>query len=64
MTLKEDKPPRWGGHSPVNWAILFSCLITLVRRGGFRTLPQARRLSAKQVETMPYFYETILLNTP
>jgi hypothetical protein len=31
---------------------LFSCLITLVRRGGFRTVPQARRLWANQIDTI------------
>jgi predicted transposase YbfD/YdcC len=52
VTFKEDKPPRQGGHSPVNWAILFSWLITLVRRAEFRTVPQARRLWANQVDTI------------
>jgi predicted transposase YbfD/YdcC len=50
VTFQEDAPPRRGGYAPVNWAILFSWLITLVRRARFRTIPQARRLWANQVD--------------
>jgi hypothetical protein len=49
VTFCEDNPPRRGGHAPVNWAILGSWLITLVRRAHFRTVPQALRLWANQV---------------
>lgn len=50
VTFKEDYPPRLGGHAPVNWAILFTWIITIVRRVGVRTVPQALRLWANQVE--------------
>ena len=46
----EDYPPRLGGHAPVKWAILCSWIVTLVRRSGQRTVPQALRLWANQVE--------------
>ena len=49
-TLSEDYPPRLGGHAPVNWAIFFTWIVTLVRRAGIRTVPQALRLWANQVE--------------
>ena len=50
VTFCEDYPPRRGGYAPVNWAILFSWLITLVRRAKFRTVPQALRLWANQID--------------
>jgi predicted transposase YbfD/YdcC len=50
VTFSEDYPPRLGGHAPVNWAILFTWIVTLVRRAGIRTVPQALRLWANQVE--------------
>jgi predicted transposase YbfD/YdcC len=49
-TFSEDYPPRLGGNAPVNWAIFFTWIITLVRRAGIRTVPQALRLWANQVE--------------
>jgi predicted transposase YbfD/YdcC len=49
-TLGEDYPPRLGGHAPVNWAIFFTWIVTLVRRAGIRTVPQALRLWANQVD--------------
>lgn len=49
-TFCEDYPPRLGGHAPVNWAIFFTWIITLVRRAGIRTVPQALRLWANQVD--------------
>jgi predicted transposase YbfD/YdcC len=49
-TFSEDYPPRLGGHAPVNWAIFFTWIITLVRRAGIRTVPQALRLWANQVD--------------
>jgi predicted transposase YbfD/YdcC len=49
-TFSEDYPPRLGGHAPVNWAIFFTWIVTLVRRAGIRTVPQALRLWANQVE--------------
>jgi predicted transposase YbfD/YdcC len=50
VTFFEDYPPRLGGHAPVNWAIFFTWIITLVRRAGIRTVPQALRLWANRVE--------------
>lgn len=50
VTFGEDYPPRLGGYAPVNWAIFFSWIVTLVRRRGERTVPQALRLWANQVE--------------
>jgi predicted transposase YbfD/YdcC len=50
VTFSEDYPTRVGGHAPVNWAIFFTRIVTLVRRAGFRTVPQALRLWAKQVD--------------
>jgi predicted transposase YbfD/YdcC len=50
VTFSEDYPPRLGGHAPVNWAIFFTWIVTLVRRAGIRTVPQALRLWANQVD--------------
>jgi predicted transposase YbfD/YdcC len=50
VTFSEDYPPRLGGHAPVNWAIFFTWIVTLVRRSGIRTVPQALRLWANQVD--------------
>jgi predicted transposase YbfD/YdcC len=50
VTFFEDYPPRLGGHASVNWAIFFTWIITLVRRAGIRTVPQALRLWANRVE--------------
>jgi predicted transposase YbfD/YdcC len=52
VTFDEDYPSRTGGHAPVNWAILFTWIVTLVRRAGIRTVPQALRLWANQVEAV------------
>jgi predicted transposase YbfD/YdcC len=50
VTFDEDYPPRLGGHAPVNWAIIFTWIVTLVRRAKIRTVPQALRLWANQVD--------------
>ena len=52
VTFHEDYPSRSGGHAPVNWAILFTWIVTLVRRAHIRTVPQALRLWANQVEAV------------
>lgn len=52
VTFQEDNPPRIGGYAPVNWAILFSWFITLARRAKVRTVPQARRLWANQIDEL------------
>jgi predicted transposase YbfD/YdcC len=48
-TLKEDYPPRRGGFAPISWAVFNSFLITLARRAGSRTVPDAMRELANQV---------------
>jgi hypothetical protein len=52
VTFDRDYPSRVGGHAPVNWAILFTWIVTLVTRAGIRTVPQALRLWANQVEAV------------
>lgn len=52
VTFDEDEPLRKGGQAPVNWAIFFTWLVTLARRTGARTVPQALRLWANQVENV------------
>ncbi|MEM9908009.1 MAG: ISAs1 family transposase, partial [Cyanobacteria bacterium P01_D01_bin.44] len=48
VTFQEDEPPRKGGHAPVTWGIFNSFAITLARRQGWRTVPQALRVWANQ----------------
>lgn len=43
VTFEEDYPPRRGGHAPVTWSIFNTFAITLARRQGWRTVPQALR---------------------
>jgi predicted transposase YbfD/YdcC len=50
VTFGEDDPPRRGGHAPVSWAIFHSFFITIARRLGFRTVPDAQRDLANQVQ--------------
>lgn len=50
VTLEEDDPPRRGGFAPINWAVFNSFLITLARRLNCRTLPDAQRELANQVQ--------------
>ena len=50
VTFKEDNPVRRGGHAPVNWAILNTFCITLARRQGVRTVPQALRSWANKIQ--------------
>ena len=49
VTLKEDEPPRRGGHAPISWAVLNSFLITIARKLNKETVPAAMRLLANQV---------------
>jgi hypothetical protein len=61
VTFSEDYPPRLGGHAPVNWPIFFTWIVTLVCRAGIRTVPQALRLWANQVDDVFLsLYETTL----
>lgn len=50
VTFEEDYPPRRGGHAPVTWSIFNSFAITLARRQGWRTVPQALRIWANQLQ--------------
>lgn len=50
VTFREDFPPRQGGNAPVNWAILHNFFITIARTLGFRTIPQAQRALANQLQ--------------
>ena len=52
VTVDEDYPSRSGGHAPVNWAILSTWIVTLVSRSNIRTVHQALRLWANQVESV------------
>ena len=55
VTFEEDEPPRRGGHAPVNWAIFHTFAITLARRQGWRTVPQALRNWANQLDKVFHF---------
>lgn len=55
VTFQEDEPPRRGGYAPVNWAILNTFCITLARRQGWRTVPQALRAWANQLYQVFHF---------
>lgn len=54
-TFQEDSPPQRGGFAPVHWAILNSFAITLARRQGWRTVPQALRAWANQLHQVFHF---------
>ena len=56
VLFKEDNPVRRGGHAPVNWAILHMFGITLARRQGFRTVPQAFRSWANRLNEVFHFF--------
>ncbi len=56
VTFSEDFPPRCGGNSPVNWAILHNFFITIARYLGFRTIPQAQRALANQLQKVFSFF--------
>jgi predicted transposase YbfD/YdcC len=45
----EDAGLRRGGNAPTVWAIIHCFIITIVRRLGFRTIPQGQRVLANQV---------------
>ena len=55
VTFREDDPVRRGGHAPVNWAVLNTFCITLARRQGWRTVPQALRAWANQLHHVFHF---------
>ena len=55
VLFKEDDPVRRDGHAPVNWAVLNTFAITLARRGGFRTVPDALRAWANMIDQVYLF---------
>jgi predicted transposase YbfD/YdcC len=55
VTFQEDYPPQRGGFAPIHWAILNSFCITLARRQGWRTVPQAMRAWANQLHQVFHF---------
>lgn len=55
VCFQEDYPLQRGGHAPVNWAILNTFCITLARRQGWRTVPQALRAWANQLHQVFHF---------
>lgn len=55
VTFNEDYPPQRGGFAPVHWAILNTFAITLARRQGWRTVPQALRAWANQLHQVFHF---------
>lgn len=56
VTFHEDYPLQRGGFAPVHWAILNSFAITLARRQGWRTVPQALRAWANQLHQVFHFF--------
>jgi predicted transposase YbfD/YdcC len=50
VTLNEDNCIHRGGNAPANWAMVRQFLVSLARMSGTRTLPQAFRLMANQIE--------------
>lgn len=56
VTFSEDFPSRRGGYAPVNWALLHNFFITIARFLGFRTIPQAQRALANQIQKVFSFF--------
>ena len=50
VLFQEDMGLRRGGHAPTIWAIMYCFIMTTVRRLGYRTIPQGRRVLANQVQ--------------
>ncbi|QLE48528.1 ISAs1 family transposase [Nostoc sp. C057] len=50
VTLNEDNCIHTGGFSPANWAMVRQFLVSLARQLDSRTLPEALRLMAKQLQ--------------
>lgn len=50
VTFQEDYPPRIGQHAPTSWAVLHSFIISIARRMGARTVPQAMRRLANRID--------------
>jgi len=52
VTLNEDNDIHRGGNGPANWAMVRQFLVSLARRSGAHTIPQAFRLMANQIEDL------------
>ena len=52
VTLNEDNCIHSGNYSPANWAIVRQLLVSLSRQCDCRTLPDANRLMANQLQLM------------
>jgi predicted transposase YbfD/YdcC len=50
VLFQEDMGLRRGGHAPTIWAIMHCFIMSTVRRLGYRTIPQGRRVLANQVQ--------------
>ncbi|MEG3848951.1 hypothetical protein QT981_18565, partial [Microcoleus sp. herbarium13] len=50
VTLNEDNCVHRGGSAPANWATVRQFLVSLARMFGTKTLPQALRFMANQIE--------------
>ncbi|WP_392482718.1 hypothetical protein [Nostoc sp. C110] len=50
VTLNEDNCIHTGGFSPANWAMVRQFLVSLARQLHCRTLPEALRLMANQLQ--------------
>ncbi|WP_339394258.1 ISAs1 family transposase [Nostoc sp. UHCC 0870] len=50
VTLNEDNCIHTGGFSPANWAMVRQFLVSLARQLNCRTLPEALRLMANQLQ--------------
>lgn len=48
--LNEDNCVHRGGNAPANWAMVRQFLVSLARMFGTKTLPQALRFMANQIE--------------
>ena len=61
VTFLEDAPLRRGGNAPVNWAIMFTWLITLARRRSRVRIPKLSDYGLfKYMKSLLYFHETTL----
>lgn len=52
VTFNEDNCIHRGGNAPANWAMVRQFLVSLARMKGTRTIPQAFRLMANQLEDL------------
>lgn len=50
VVLNEDTAPQRSGNAPANWSIVRNFFITAARKLGFRSIAQAKRQLANQLE--------------